>query len=90
MVPRRTLLCDLFISLKRLDNAAVGISERKAVDPVAEVVVLRAHEGGEVSVAAHQRDRLARRHVEVARHFVKLKRSVDAASVVGLRRNRAP
>ena len=46
-----------------------------------EVVVPLAHHGGEVRVAAHQRQRLARGHVEVARHLVQAEAAVDAARV---------
>ena len=49
-----------------------------------EVVVALAHHGGQVGVPAHQRQRLARRHVEVAGHLVQAEGAVHAARVRGL------
>ena len=46
-----------------------------------EVVVPLTHHGGEVGVAAHERERLARRHVEVAGHLVQAEAAVHAARV---------
>ena len=48
---------------------------------IPEVVVPLAHHGGEVGVSAHERQRLARRHVEVAGHLVQAEAAVDAARV---------
>ena len=48
---------------------------------IPEVVIALAHHGGEVGVAAHERQRLARRHVEVAGHLVQAEAAVHAARV---------
>ena len=48
---------------------------------IPEVVVALAHHGGQVRVPAHERQRLARRHVEVAGHLVQAEGAVDAARV---------
>ena len=51
---------------------------------MAEVVVSRSHEGGEVGVASHQGNGLAGRDVEVARDLVQGQASVDPARIVGI------
>ncbi len=75
---------NLFLSLEWLDYAAVVVSERKLVDAVAEVVVLRSHQLGQVRMSPHERNGLACSDVKVTRHLVELQGPVDAAGIVWL------